>query len=161
MQVNRKKNFRFFLLFISKSVCQRSFALLCVGRNYLFGIYLVFIMCFPPIFATISRPGEGNRLLPLKREGRRGVYADRDDNVTVGFLSQFQPIPFFCLFLFGLSLYKFACLFYATLSFFYTSLCLFYIPCVFFTPTFPQKRHNLCFSCTLPCALLFLFDFFT
>ena len=36
MQVNRKKNFRFFLLFISKSVCQRSFTLIRVGRNYYF-----------------------------------------------------------------------------------------------------------------------------
>jgi len=49
MQVNRKKNFRFFLLFISKSVCQRSFTLIRVGRNYLFGIYIQYfsIRYFP------------------------------------------------------------------------------------------------------------------
>ena len=41
------------------------------------------------ISTTISRPGKGNRLLPLKREGRRGAYADRDDDVTAGHLSHF------------------------------------------------------------------------
>ena len=46
---------------------------------------------------------------------------------------------------FELSLYKFACLFYATLSIFYTSLYLFYIACIFFTQNLFQKRHNLCF----------------
>ena len=39
-------------------------------------------------------------------------------------------LSFFHLFLFGLSL------------------------CLFFTQNLFQKRHNLCFSCTLPCALL-------
>ena len=45
--------------------------------------------------------------------------------------------------------------------FFYTSLYLFYLPCVFFTQNLFQKRHNPCFFCTPPCALLYLFDFFT
>ena len=46
------------------------------------------------ISTTISRPGEGNRLLPLKREGRRGAYADRDDDVSIGFLSLLYLFPF-------------------------------------------------------------------
>ena len=40
MQANRKKNFRF-SPYISKSVCQRSFALIRVGRNYY--LFLVFL----------------------------------------------------------------------------------------------------------------------
>ena len=61
------------------------FTLIRVGHNYLFCIFIHLAF----ISATISRPGEGNRLLPLKREGRRGAYADRDDDVSVGFLSLF------------------------------------------------------------------------
>jgi hypothetical protein len=60
---------------------------------------LLFIVCIfihlAFISTTTSRPGEGNRLLPLKREGRRGVYADREDDVTVGFLSLFSLFPFY------------------------------------------------------------------
>ena len=54
---------------------------------------LLFIFCIiihlAFISTTISRPGKGNRLLPLKREGRRGAYADRDDDVSVGYLVLF------------------------------------------------------------------------
>ena len=60
------------------------------------------------------------------------------DNLTVST----QPVPFLLyLFLFGLSLYKFACLFCASLSIFYTSLYLFYLPCIFFTQN--RKRKGL------------------
>ena len=59
---------------------------------------LLFIVCIfihlAFISTTISRPGEGNRLLPLKREGRRGAYADRDDDVSVGCLVLFLLVLF-------------------------------------------------------------------
>ena len=120
------------------------------------------------ISAIISRPGKGKRLLPLKREGRRGAYADRDDDVSVGFLSHFylvlftQPVPFYL-----------ACSFFALLVPFLLSLFLFYLQreqlslsaCIFFiylvsfyVQNLFQKRHNPVSFCTLsPCALLFIF----
>jgi len=67
-----------------------------------------------------------------------------------------QPILFFCLFLFGLSLYKFACQFYATLSFLY-KLVSFYLPCVFLCSKPLSKKHNPCFFLHSPCAFLFMF----
>ena len=36
----------------------------------------------------------------------------------------------------------------------------FYLACIFFPKTSFKKRHNLCSPCTLPCALLYLFDYF-
>ena len=62
--------------------------------------------------------------------------------VTIGFLFLFYLFPFL------LSLFLFLPPKGTTLT---SSLCLFYLPCVFFSPTFPQKRYNLCFHYPHPC----------
>ena len=82
----------------------------------------------------------------------------RITHVTVGFLSLFY------LFLFGLSLYKFACLFYATLSFFIQA-CVFFIYHVSFLPktsfkkdTTPVFLSYLCRYCCFVIVLIVLFS---
>jgi len=106
---------------------------------FIFGIFIHIAF----ISATISRPGEGNRLLPLKREGRRGAYADRDDDVTVGFLSHFylvlftQPVPFL-LYLFLLLCS--ACSFLPQREQLSLSACIFFIYLVSFLPKTSFKK---------------------
>ena len=99
-------------------------------------------------------------------------------NVSVGFLFLFCVtcslftllVPFLLyLFLFGLSLFLLLVPFRTKLVTFsspkgnnpHIYLVSFYLPCVFFLPpNLSQKRHNLCFFCTLPCAL-FIFTFYS
>ena len=71
------------------------------------------------------------------------------DNLTVST----QPVPFLLyLFLFGLSLYKFACLFLCFLVYFFIQACIFFIYLVSFLPkTSFKKDTTLCFHYSHPC----------
>ena len=68
--------------------------------------------------------------------------------------SLFQLVPF------GPGLYKLACLFYTTLSFFIQAFIFFVQLVSFFTQNLSQKRHNPCSSRSHPCRAQLLLTFF-
>ena len=83
------------------------------------------------------------------------------DNLTVST----QPVPFFFfLFLFGLSLYKFACLFLCFLVYFFIQACIFLSTLYLFIHNLSQKIHNPCFFLPSSVRALFciiIFQFFS